>query len=158
MELIGAALGDGVDYAACGAAVLRGVVGRVDLKLLDGGFAGGIADARAAALFAEESLIVVGTIHRVVVEQARDPAKANQTKSAIGHGAGGAEREGGPATAIDGQIFDRSVGDIGGEVGAVGGDDRKLCGSYNPVVEKLHPHNGVDRIYAADVLRTGYRS
>src|SRR6266478_40599 len=97
VELVTAALGDGVDHAAGGAAVLGGIVGRVDLEFLDGGFAGGIADAGAAAFFAEERLIVVGTVHRVVVEQAGNSAEAYETKAAIRHRAGRAQRESRPA-------------------------------------------------------------
>ncbi len=69
MELVGAALGDGVDDSACGATVFRGIVRSVDLKFLHGSLRNRVADAGAAAFFREESLVVVATVNGTVVEQ-----------------------------------------------------------------------------------------
>src|SRR5258708_813358 len=102
MDLVAAAFGDGIDHAAGGTPVLGGIVGSIDLEFLDGGFAGGIADASAAALFTEERLIVVSAVDRIVVQQPGNAAEAHETETAIGDCTGGAQREGGPAAAIDG--------------------------------------------------------
>src|ERR1700686_5100708 len=151
VDLVGAALGDGVDYAACGTAVFGGIVGGVNLEFLDGGFAGGIADARAAALFAEECLIVVGTVDRVVVQQAGDAAEAHQTETAVRYGAGRAQRERGPAAAVDGEIVNRGVVDVGAEVGAIGGDNGKLGGGDDRFRHRLDAKGGIYRRDSANL-------
>src|SRR6266404_6185466 len=145
VELVAAALGDGVDHAAGGAAVLGGIVGRVDLEFLDGGFAGGVADAGAAALFAEERLVVVGAVDRVVVEQAGNAAETYQTKAAIRHRAGRAQRESRPASAVDGEIVDRGVVDVGAEVRAIGGDNGELGGGDDGFGHGLDAERGIYR-------------
>jgi hypothetical protein len=53
VELVAAALGDGVDDATSGTTVLSGVVGGVDLELLNGGLGGGVTGAGASTLFGE---------------------------------------------------------------------------------------------------------
>jgi len=69
VDLICAALGNGVDDAARGATILNGVVRGVDLKLLDGRLRSGIANASAAALLGEEGLVVVGPIEGDVIKK-----------------------------------------------------------------------------------------
>ena len=79
VKFVGAALGHGIDDAACGAAVLRGVVRGVDLKLLNGDGRDRIGSARAAAGLGVVGLVVVGAVNGIVVEQVADAAEAEQT-------------------------------------------------------------------------------
>ena len=69
MEAVGAALGDGVGYAAGRAAVFRRVVGSVDLELANRGLTNHVVNTRASALFREECLVIVAAIHRIVIQQ-----------------------------------------------------------------------------------------
>src|SRR6266404_5857716 len=62
MELVRAGFGDGVDHSPGGAAVFRGIVRSVYLKLLHGRLGDGVPDARAAALFGKERLVVVAAV------------------------------------------------------------------------------------------------
>src|SRR5690242_141161 len=144
VQLVAATLGHGVDHAAGGTAVFRGIIRCIDLKFLDGSFAGGVADARAAALFAEESLIVVGAIDGVVVEQAGDAAKAHEAETAIRHRARCAQRERGPAPAVYRQVVNRGVIDVGGEVRAIRGDNRKFGRGDDRLCQRLNAEGGID--------------
>src|SRR5262249_57822166 len=69
MDLIGAALTNGVDHASRGAAVLRRVIRGVDLKLLDRFLGSRIANARTAAFFGEERLVIICSVKGVVIQQ-----------------------------------------------------------------------------------------
>ena len=124
---VGAALGNGVDDAAGRAAVLGGVVGGIDLKFLDGGFGAGIAGAGSAAFLREESLVIVGAIHGVVVEQHAHAAEADEDEAAsVVHDGGREQYEIRPAAAIDGQIADGGVVQNRSEVSRSGVDLRGL--------------------------------
>src|SRR5712692_3798409 len=120
VNTIRAGFGDGVDHPAGRAAVLRGVVRAVDLEFLNRSFTGGIAYARPAAFLTEECLVVVRAIHCVVVEQPGNPAEADEAEAAIRHRTRCSEGEKGPAAAVDRQILDRRLIDVGADVGAVG--------------------------------------
>src|SRR5262249_33637425 len=84
VQFVGAALGHGVGHAACRAAVFGGIIRGVDLKLTNRRLTYRIVNARAAALFGKERLVVVASVYRVVVQQSRNSAKADQAKSAVG--------------------------------------------------------------------------
>ena len=62
VKLVGAALGDGVDDSAGGAAVFGGVDAGVDLELLYRDLRRGIALSGAAALLGEVGLVVIGAV------------------------------------------------------------------------------------------------
>jgi len=51
---------------------------------------------------------------------------------------------------VDGQIVDRGVVDVGGEVGAIGGDDGKLRSRDHRLGHGLYAKGGIDRCDAAD--------
>ena len=67
MQLVGAGLGDGVDNAADRTAKLCRVDAGLNLELANGDLRGGVAGAGAAALFAEEALVVIGTVNFDVI-------------------------------------------------------------------------------------------
>src|SRR3954470_2871839 len=101
MEFVRAALGNGVGDAAGGTAVLGRVARGVHLEFANRSLADHVRNTGATALFGEECLIVVATIHGVVIEQARNSAEANQTKRAVGNCAWGKNREVRPAATVD---------------------------------------------------------
>ena len=68
MNLVGAALGDGSDDAAGGAAVLRRVDAGVDGELANGAARSGVSFAGAAALRGKVSLVVIGAVDLNIVE------------------------------------------------------------------------------------------
>src|SRR6266481_1710479 len=72
------------------------------------------------------------------------PRKLTRPKPPSGNGAGSGEREGGPAAAVDGQIVDGRVVDIGGEIRAIGGDHRELGGGHYRFGHGLDAQAGVD--------------
>src|SRR5260370_27772705 len=83
VQLVCSRLGDCVGNATRRTSILGRVTRSVNLKLANRGLANNIRNARAAALFSEERLIVVAAIHGVVVQEARDATKTDQAKSAI---------------------------------------------------------------------------
>ncbi len=131
MELIGSALGDGVNHAAGRAPVLGGVVRGVDLELAYGVLADHVADARAAALFREEGLVVVAAVNRVVIQQAGDAAKTYQPERAVGNRAGRQDGEVRPAASIGRQVVDRDLVEVGGEVLLLRVDDGRFGGDLD---------------------------
>src|SRR6185369_5984330 len=118
-------------HAASGTAVLRRVARRVDLKLANRSLADRVADARAAAFFGEERLVVVAAVDRVVVKQTGDAAEANQAKRAVGNSARRQQRKVRPAAAVDWQLVDRRLVDVGREVLLRGVEDRRLSTDVN---------------------------
>ena len=103
MKVVRARFGDGVDDAARRLAELGAVVTGADLEFLNGIEAVGVGDGGTAARFREESLIVVGAVHRIVVVEARYAAIGNQ--SAVGSDARRQQHEVVPATSDDGQVL-----------------------------------------------------
>src|SRR5437764_15278800 len=125
MVLIRAALRDRVDHSAGGPPVFCGVVRSVHLKFLNGSLGAGIADARAAALFGKEGLIIVAAVHRVVVEQCAHAAEADESKTVdVIHCAGSEKNEIRPAAAVDGEVANGRLIDSGSEFGGDGIDLR----------------------------------
>src|SRR2546430_2466171 len=150
MQTIGSALSDRIHDPTGGAAVFGGIVGGVDLEFLNASLAGGVADARAAALLAKEGLVVIGAIHGVVVQQPRNSAKANQAESAVRRGTWSAKRKERPSAAVHGQIFDRRLIDVGGKVGPVRDDDRSFGSCFNGFRYCLDAERGVNCSHAPD--------
>ena len=108
MELVAAALGDGVDDAAGGASVFGGVDAGVDGELADGTAGGGVGLAGTSALFREEGLVVVGAVDDDVVENRADAANADEAEAVgVGDDAGGGHGERGPAAVVDGDVAER---------------------------------------------------
>src|SRR5262249_54018713 len=117
MDLIGAALTNGVDHASRGAAVLRRVIRGVDLKLLDRFLGSRIANARTAAFFGEERLVIICSVKGVVIQQSAYAAEAEKAEGVrITYNTGRQEREVRPAAAVDGQIGDCCLVERGSEV------------------------------------------
>ena len=82
MELVRAGFGDGVDHSPGGAAVFRGIVRSVYLKLLHGRLGDGVPDARATTLFGKERLVVVAAVYSRVVEKRTHASETDQPKTA----------------------------------------------------------------------------
>ena len=105
VDVVGAALGDGVDLAAGGLTELDGVVGGFGLELLDGV---GRVDVRrtrgTATSFREEHLVVVGAVDVVLVVEAADAVEADEAGAAVLDDVGGEEHKGVPVAGGDGQI------------------------------------------------------
>ncbi len=141
---------DGVDDAAGRAAVLGRVARRVDLKLADGRLADRVADARAAALLGEERLVVVAAVDGVVIQQTRDAAERDEAEGAVGHRAGREDGVVRPAAAVDRQVVDRSLVDVGREVLLLGVDDRSLARHLHGLLRAGEPEVDVDGRDAAD--------
>ena len=121
MNIIGAALGDRVDDAAGRTAIFRGVVGGVDLELLHGDLRRRVTGAGASALFREERLVVVGAVHGDIVQQGAHSAEADQTEAVgVADHTRRQQNEAGPASAVDGKVFNRGFVQCGSEVS--GGD------------------------------------
>ena len=112
VEAVRSGLGHSVGHAASRAAVFRRIVRGVDLKFPDGGLADRITDSRPAFFLREESLVIVSAVHRVVIQQSRDAAEADQSECSVRNGAGGGEREGRPSAPIHRQIIESLVIDI----------------------------------------------
>src|ERR1700679_1173996 len=105
MELVAAALGDGVDDATSRTAILSGVVGGVDLKLLNGGLCGGVTGAGTATLFREVGLVVVGAVDGYVVEEGALTAEAQEPEATGVADDGRCEQSiGRPAVVVYGKI------------------------------------------------------
>ena len=110
VDLVGAALGDGVDLAAGGLAELDGVVGGLGLELLDGVDGVDIGRAGSAATgLGEEHLVVVGAVDVVLVVEAADAVEADEAGAAVLDDVGGVQNEGAPVAGGDGQIGDERL-------------------------------------------------
>src|SRR5262249_25140110 len=96
-----------------------------------------------STLFTEERLVVVGSVHRTVVQQPRDPAKAYQPESAIRRRARRAQRKKRPPPPVDRQILNRRQVNVRGKIRTVGGDDRSFGGCDDRFGLRLHPQTGV---------------
>ena len=108
MDAIGSALGNGVDHTTRRASVFSRVVGGVDLELLHCNLRSGIASTRATALFRKVRLVVISAVNGDVVEQGAHSAEADQTKTlSVANHAGRQEDKAGPATTVDGKVFNR---------------------------------------------------
>src|SRR6185503_14318076 len=94
-----------------------------------------VTDARAAAFFGEERLIIVAAVDGVVVQQPGDATETDQTEGTVRHCAGRQQREVRPTTTVDRQLVNRSLVDVAGEVLLRGIDYRR---------------------FSTDVYRTGY--
>src|SRR5882762_8668817 len=115
MELVCATLRNSVGNTARGASVLSRVTRSVDLEFFNRRLADYVRNAGAAALFSEERLIVVASVNGIVVEQARDATETDQAERAVRNGAGGQDRELGPAAAVDRQFVNRGLIDVAGK-------------------------------------------
>ncbi len=129
MQLVCSRLGDCVGNATRRTSILGRVTRSVNLKLANRGLANNIRNARAAALFSEEGLIVVAAIHGVVVQEARDAAKTDQAKSAIRNRTGRENSEVRPATPIDWGFIDRRLINVAGKI-LLSSIDYRCLGSY----------------------------
>ncbi len=145
VELVRPALGHSVHDSAGGAAVLGRVVRRRHLELSDGVGADRIRETRAATFLREEGLRVVPTVDGVVVQEAGDPAEADEAEGAVRCGARRHQRKRRPATRVRRQVGDRRLVDVGGEVRLLGVDDGRfrrdlhgldLTGEPEPDVER----------------------
>ena len=129
MDPVGAALGDGGDDAAGGAAVFGRVDAGVDGELADGAAGGGISLAGAAAFLSAEGMVVVGAIDFNVVEQRADAANADEAEAAgVGNDARSGHGQGRPAAIVDGNVCERRSVQGGGEIGRLEVHDRGLLG------------------------------
>src|SRR5262249_37703196 len=70
---------------------------------------------RTATLFRKEGLVVVAAVYSVVIQQSRNPAKADQAKGAVGCRPGCQKSEIGPAPPVDRELIDGRLTDIRGE-------------------------------------------
>ena len=108
MQLIGAALGDGVHLAACGLAEFDGVVRGLSLELLDGVDRIHIRSAAgAAAGFREQHLVVIRAVYVVLVVEAADAVEADQSATAVLRNVGREQHEVAPVARIHGKVFDQ---------------------------------------------------
>src|SRR5258707_12604878 len=108
MNIVGAALGNGVDNAAHGVAILsREVVGD-NLKLLHGLLGDGAGDAGTPRVLVVELVGGVIAISEEAVVSG-DAAEAEQTKGSVRHDGGAQQHEGVHAAGVDGQLQDLSL-------------------------------------------------
>src|SRR5690349_4951804 len=131
VQLVRSTLCDGVHHASGSSPILRRIVRRIDLELLNRSFAARITDSRPAALLTEERLIVVRAIHGVIVQQSGDSAKADQPKSAIWHCPRCPEREERPPSPVDGQILNGGLVDVRRKVRPISYDNGSFRRSYH---------------------------
>ena len=114
VRVVAAALGDGVDHAAHGAAELgREAVGE-HLEFLHGVLRELAADARAAGVLVVETVGGVVAVGEEGVAR-RDAAEADQPELAIVGDGGGEQHEAIHAAAVDRQIVDLVRADGGGD-------------------------------------------
>ena len=122
------ALRDGVQHTASGTAVFRRGIRHEDSNFANRPESNPVADARAAALFREEGLVVVTAVYAVVVQQAADAEEADPPGKTINSRGGRENGEVGPATAVVGKIVERCLSQIDGEVRRRGVDPgRPYC-------------------------------
>src|SRR5438309_1040025 len=131
MKFIASAFRYRVRDAAGGAAVFRGIVRGVYLKLTNCSLANNVVDAGASALLREERLIVVAAIDCIVVEQSGVPTEADQTKVLVRNRSGSEQSKIRPTRAIDWQLVNRSLVHITREILLRGVDDRRLGSHLN---------------------------
>ena len=79
-----------------------------------------IRQTGAPALLSEERLRVVAAVHRVVVQQSRDPPEADEPEIAVWRRPRRHQRERRPAPRVRREVRDRRLIDVGGEIGLLG--------------------------------------
>lgn len=156
MHLVGAALGDGVDDAADGAAEFGREARALHLELLHGVLADVGADARAAGVFvvvALRGVVAVGE-KRVAAGHA---AEGDQAEGAVFRDAGRQQHEAVHAAAIDRQVHDVAVLDHLRDAGLELVDHRSRVRHGDLLHLRLHVENDVQRHVLAhqhlDLLR-----
>ena len=130
VQAVGAGLGDHVDEPAGAASEFGGRAVGHHLHFLDGVQAHGKGGALAAALLAEEGIVVVGAIDGDVVVDALLPVDGDLVAIGSLHDgdAGGEGNQAEEVASVIGQIFDRSRVEVGGAFDAAGFEDGRFGG------------------------------
>ena len=151
MELVRAALGDGVDLAAGGLAELDRVVRGLGLELLDGVDRVDVRRARcAAAGLGEQHLVVVRAVDVVLVVEAADAMEADEAGAAVLRDVRRVQNEGAPVAGGDGQIGDQLLAEGLRDFGLLGVEDRGLAGDVDFSGDGRSGQRGVDGEDLAD--------
>ena len=134
VKFVRTALCDCVGDAACRTSVFSRVVRGVHLKLANRRLADRVVDSCAATLFGEERLVVVTTVDRVVVEQARNSAEAYQTERSIRNGCSAKAERSWTTTSVDRKLIDLCLVEVTGVRVIVRVDDGSFSGNVDLAV------------------------